>query len=166
MVIFIYVDDLIITSDSEECISDIKAKLKSKFKISDLAELSYFLDIEIIRKKDRLCLSQRKYVAYLHVSQYNYLWMPMQILKKIKDVHLYRSVIGYLIYVTITRPNVVHVVGVLSQFMQEPTIVHFNVVRKMLRYLKRTFNNGMLYDYIHDFLFMSIFLSLYMYVIY
>ena len=47
LVICIYVDDLIITCDNEECIKDIKAELKSEFKISDLGELSYFLGIEI-----------------------------------------------------------------------------------------------------------------------
>ena len=126
VVICIYVDDLIITGDNEECINDIKAKLKSEFKISDLGELRYFLGIEIIRKKEGLCLSQRKYILDMLQKFGMLACKPLQLPvdanakfkvdegEKIKDEHLYRSVIGSLIYVPITRQDIVHIVGVLS----------------------------------------------------
>ena len=70
--------------------------------------------------------------------------------EKVKDEHLYRSVIGSLIYVTIRRSDIVHVVGVLSPFMQEPIVLHLNATRRILRYLKGTINYGILYDYNDD----------------
>jgi hypothetical protein len=53
---------LIVTGNDDESIEDIKRKLKTEFKISDLGELKYFLGIEIVRKEVCLCLSQRKYL--------------------------------------------------------------------------------------------------------
>ena len=66
--------------------------------------------------------------------------------EKIEDSQLYRSIIGSLIYATITRLDIVHVVGVLSQFMQEPTINHLKDARKILIYIKETINYGLIYD--------------------
>ena len=53
-------------------------------------------------------------------------------------------------YATITRPDISHVVGVLAQFMQSPTCVHLNAGRKVLRYLKGTFNHGLFYGKKND----------------
>ena len=53
-------------------------------------------------------------------------------------------------YATITRPDISHVVGVLAQFMQSPTCVHLNAGRKVLRYLKGTFNHGLFYGKEND----------------
>ena len=66
--------------------------------------------------------------------------------EKIEDSQLYRSIIGSLIYATITRPDIVHVVGVLSQFMQEPTVNNLKATRRILRYIKGTTNYGLIYD--------------------
>ena len=67
--------------------------------------------------------------------------------EKIEDSQLYRSINGSLIYATITRPDIVHTVGVLSQFMQEPTINHLKAAKRILRYIKGTINYGLIYDY-------------------
>ena len=62
----------------------------------------------------------------------------------------YRSLIGSLLYATITRLDISHVVGVFAQFMQSPTCVHLNVGRKVLQYLKGTINHGLFYDKVND----------------
>ena len=62
----------------------------------------------------------------------------------------YRSLIGSLLYATITRPDISHLVGVLAQFMQLPTCVHLNAGRKVLRYLKGTINHGLFDDKVND----------------
>ena len=157
--ICIYVDDLIVTGNDDENIKDVKRKLKSEFKISDLGELKYFLGIEIVKKEDKLCLSQRKYLLDVlkkfGMSACKPLQIPLDVNakftcddgEKIKDSQLYRSIIGSLIYATITRPDIVHTVGVLSQFMQEPTINHLKAAKRILRYIKGTINYGLIYDY-------------------
>ena len=70
--------------------------------------------------------------------------------KKIQNVQLYRSIVGSLLYATITRPDIAYTIGVLSQFMHEPTDVHLNACRKVLRYLKGTLNYGLFYAYDDD----------------
>ena len=103
--------------------------MKSEFKISDLGELKYFLGIEIVKKENELCLSQRNYLLDVlkkfGMSACKPLQIPLDVNskftyddgEKIEDSQLYRSIIGSLIYATITRPDIVHVVGVL--FMQD-----------------------------------------------
>ena len=56
---------------------------------------------------------------------------------------MYKSIVGPLLYVTITRPDITYTLGLLSQFMQEPTDIHLNACRKVLRYLKGTLNYGL-----------------------
>ena len=70
--------------------------------------------------------------------------------EKVENIQLYRSLIGSLLYATITRAVISHVVGVLAQFMQSPTCVHLNAGRKVLRYLKGTINHGLFYDKEND----------------
>ena len=156
--ICIYVDDLIVIGDDDENINDVKRKLKSEFKISDLGELKYFLGIKIVKKENKVCLSQRKYLLDVlkkfGMSTCKLLQISLDVNvkftyydgEKIEDSQLYRSIIGSLIYATITRSDIVHVVGVLSQFMQEPTVNHLKAARRILRYIKGTINYGLIYD--------------------
>lgn len=60
------------------------------------------------------------------------------------DVHLYRSVVGALQYVTLTRPEISYSVNKACQFMHAPTLLHWQLVKRILRYLKGTFNHGLL----------------------
>jgi hypothetical protein len=55
-----------------------------------------------------------------------------------EDTTMYRHIVGSLIYMTITRPNLNYAVGVVSQFMQTPRKPHLDVVRRILRYIKHT----------------------------
>jgi len=57
----------------------------------------------------------------------------------VEDTTMYRRIVGSLIYMTITRPNLNYVVGMVSQFMQTPRKPHLDVVRHILRYIKTYF---------------------------
>jgi len=64
----------------------------------------------------------------------------------VEDTIMYRHIVGSLIYMTITRPNLNYVVGVVSQFMQTPRKPHLDAVRRILRYIKHTLKCGIFYE--------------------
>lgn len=62
--------------------------------------------------------------------------------RKLEDTTMYRKIVGILIYLTLTRPYLAFVVGLLSRFMQTPRKPHLDAIRKVLRYIKTTINYG------------------------
>jgi len=132
VVIVIYVDDLIITRDSDADIFDLKKFLKEKFEMKDLGELRYFLGIEVIQSPKGIWLLQRQY-ALNKLSEYGMMnckpiSIPLEQNVKlsvdegdlVEDTTMYRRIVGSLIYMTITRPYLNYAIGVVSQFMQTP----------------------------------------------
>ncbi|KAH9678849.1 retrovirus-related pol polyprotein from transposon RE1 [Citrus sinensis] len=146
--VLIYVDDLIIAGNNTTAISTFKAYLSCCFHMKDLGVLKYFLGIEISRGPTGMFLSQRKYTldilaetgllgakpAPSPIDQNHRLALddgPMY-----SDLVQYRKLIGRLIYLTITRPELCYSVHVLAQFMQCPREIHWEVAIRVLRYLK------------------------------
>jgi len=158
VVIVIYVNDLIITGDSDADISDLKKLLKQKFEMKDLGELRYFLDIEVIKSPKGIWLLQRQY-ALNKFSEYGMtgckpISIPLEQNVKlsadegelVEDTTMYKHIVGSLIYMTITRPDLSYAVGVVSQFMQTPRKPHLDAVRCVLRYIKHTLQCGIFYE--------------------
>jgi len=150
VVIVIYVDDLIITRDSNVNIFDLKKLLKQKFEMKDLGELCYFLDIEVIQSPKGIWLPQGQY-ALNKLSEYGMtgcktISIPLEQNVKlsadegdlVEDTTMYRRIVGNLIYMTIIRPNLSYVVRVVSQFMQTPRKPHLDAMKRILRYIKHT----------------------------
>ncbi len=129
VVIVIYVDDLIITGDSDADIFDLKKLFKQKFETKDLGELRYFLGIEIIQSPKRIWLLQRQYalnkLSIYGMTGYKPISIPLEQNVKlsadqadlVEDTTIYMRIVGSLIYMTITRPDLSYAVGVVSQFM-------------------------------------------------
>jgi hypothetical protein len=67
------------------------------------------------------------------------------------DATLYRHIIGSLMYLTNTRPDICFFVNTLSQFLVEPIHVQLVVAKHVIRYLKGTIDCGLSYDGDHDF---------------
>ncbi len=148
VVIVIYVDDLIITGDNDADIFDLKKLLKQKFEMKDLGELRYFLGIEVIQSPKGIWLLQRQY-ALNKLSKYGMtgckpISIPLEQNVKLSADEgdlvetMYRRIMGSLIYMTITRPDLSYAVGMVSQFMQTPRKPHLDAVRRILRYIKHT----------------------------
>ncbi|XP_019097467.1 PREDICTED: uncharacterized protein LOC109131229 [Camelina sativa] len=151
VVILVYVDDIIISGSDKVGIKETKGFLKSVFAIKDLGELKYFLGIEIYRSNEGLFLSQRKYALDL-LSEAGKLGTkavttPLEESYKtggkgeletapFEDVTRYRRLVGKLIYLTITRPNICFAVNQVSQHMKNPTIHHWHMVNRILKYIK------------------------------
>ena len=159
VVIVIYVDDLIITGDDKAQIANVKKVLGAEFDMKDLGELMYFLGIEVIRTPQGIWLLQRKYVLDM-LKKYGMtackpIATPIEQNAKLRadlgdeleDPTMYRKMVGSLIYATLTRPDMCHDVGVLSQFMQVPRKPHLDAARRALRYAKGMLNHGLFYAY-------------------
>jgi hypothetical protein len=158
IIIVIYVDDLIITRDSDVDIFDLKKLLKQKFEMKDLGELCYFFGVEVIQSPKRIWLLQRQYASN-KLSEYGMtgckpISIPLEQNVKlsadegdlVEDTTMYKRIMGSLIYMTITRPDLSYAVGVVSQFMQTPQKPHMDAVRHILRYIKHTLQCGIFYE--------------------
>ncbi|CAH9098391.1 unnamed protein product [Cuscuta epithymum] len=157
VVILVYVDDLIISGDDDEGIKSAKELLKKAFDIKDLGELKYFLGLEVYRSSDGLFLSQRKYALDLLVETgklgckaaktpledgYKVNGKGEKSEEKLADVELYRRLVGKLIYLTLTRPDLCFAVNQVSQHMKEPSVYHWSMVERILRYIKGSPGRG------------------------
>jgi hypothetical protein len=126
--IVIYFDDMIITRNNDVNIFDWKKLLRQKFEMKDLGELRYFFDIEVIQFLKRIWLLQRQY-ALNKLSQYGMtsckpISIPLEQNVKlsanegdlVEDTTMYKCIVGNLIYMTIIRPYLNYVIGVVNQF--------------------------------------------------
>ncbi|KAJ0970451.1 hypothetical protein J5N97_023328 [Dioscorea zingiberensis] len=149
-VLIVYADDIIVTGDFEDEIERLKCSLASEFVIRDLGQMKYFLGMEVARSKCGIVISQRKYVldllAETGMSGCKPSDTPMDPNQKLKeeengeqvDKGRYQRLVGRLIYLSHTRPDIAFVVSVVSQYMHSPQEAHLYAVYRILRYLKGT----------------------------
>ena len=153
LVVLIYVDDLIISGNNSEAISRLKATLQHHFPITDLGRLKYFLGIEMAASHKGLFLNQRKYVLDVLKDAETMDAKPaptpldskLQLAKNsepLQSINHYQHLVGKLIYLTITRPDIAYAVSLVSQFMHAPIILHLSIVKRILRYLKGSIGRG------------------------
>ncbi|WVZ93136.1 hypothetical protein U9M48_039142 [Paspalum notatum var. saurae] len=155
--LLLYVDDMLITGDDDEYIAFVKARLAEQFMMSDLGPLSYFLGIEVTSTPRGYYLSQHKYlqdlIARSGLIDTRIVATPMELNLKLRandgtplaDPSRYRHVVGSLVYLTITRLDIAHVVHILSQFVSVPTLVHYAHLLRVLRYLQGTASQRLFY---------------------
>lgn len=154
--ILIYVDDIIITGNSTTMIQDLIRGLDSEFSLKDLGKLSFFLGVEVSTLPNgELFLSKKKFIQDLlvktNMQHAKSIATPMvsgSFLsafggKKFHDVRLYRSTVGALQYATLTRPEISYCVNKVCQFMHTPLLIHWQAVKRILRYLCGTLNHGL-----------------------
>ncbi|KAE8698166.1 tir-nbs resistance protein [Hibiscus syriacus] len=156
-ILLVYVDDLIITGDDEAEILQTKENLSVRFQMKELGQLKHFLGLEVDRTHEGIFLCQQKYAKDL-LKKFGMLECkststPMEPNikmcthegKDLEDATMYRQLVGSLIYLTLTRPDISYAVGVMSQYMQNPKKPHLEAVRRILRYVKNTIDYGLLY---------------------
>ncbi|RVW73678.1 Retrovirus-related Pol polyprotein from transposon RE2 [Vitis vinifera] len=154
--VLVYVDDLIISGNDSAALKTFKAYLSDCFKMKNLGVLKYFLGIEVARSSAGLFLCQRKYTLDI-VSEVGLLGakpcgFPIEQNHRLglangellSNPESYRRLVGRLIYLAVTRPDLAYSVHVLSQFMQEPRIEHWEAALRVIRYLKGTPGQGIL----------------------
>ena len=150
MNVLVYVNDLIISGNDFVALTVFKSYLSDCFKMKDLGPLKYFLGIEVTSSASGLFLCQRKYtldiIAEVGLLGAKPCAFPIQQNHRLAhdngpllaDVAAYRRLVGRLIYLVVTRPDLAYVVHILSQFMQEPRQAHWEVALCVVRYLKGT----------------------------
>jgi hypothetical protein len=152
----VYVDDVILAGNNLEDITKTKCFLSSHFKLKDMRQLKYFLIIEVARSKHGISLCQRKYALEI-LKDTGFLGAkPSRFPAKqnvtliqgdenlLEDASQYRRLVGRLIYLTITRPDLAYAVHILSRFMDKPRQPHLEAAHKVLRYIKQAPGQGIL----------------------
>jgi hypothetical protein len=134
--LLLYVDDMLITGDNAEHISSVKKQLGKLFIMTDLGSLSYFLGIEVVHSTKGYYLSQHKYIQDLlarsGITGTRTATTPMDLHLQLRpsdgtplaDPSRYCHIVGSLVYLTVTRPDIAHAVHILSQFVSTRTLVH------------------------------------------
>ncbi|XP_020254173.1 uncharacterized protein LOC109831250 [Asparagus officinalis] len=135
-VVGVYVDDLIITGSNVKDIVQFKEKMKRMFEMSDLGLLSYYHRIEVRQDPNAITISQSGYamkiLEKLKLADCNHCQVPIEPRMKLSktdaslpvDTFMYRSVVGSLRYLVNTRPDLAYSIGVVSRYMEAPTIAY------------------------------------------
>ncbi|XP_061357789.1 uncharacterized mitochondrial protein AtMg00810-like [Gastrolobium bilobum] len=158
-VLLIYVDDIVLTGDNVAEIQRVKHALDSQFRIKDMGSLRFFLGLEISRNKSGIAVNKRKY-AFEILSDTGLLGAKPSSTPMVPSLHLshtngtllsdgdalsYRRLIGRLLYLTTTCPDIYFSVQQLSQFVGAPTSTHRVAATRVLRYIKGTPATGLFF---------------------
>ncbi|CAH9146417.1 unnamed protein product [Cuscuta epithymum] len=155
MYLLLYVDDIIITGNSPSLVSSFITCIASHFAMKDLGDLHYFLGVQAVRNSKGVFLSQQKYVSDLllrfHLHTLKSVRTPVATRTSLSltdgellaDATEYRSMVGALQYLTLTRPDITYAVHLVSQFMHAPRTTHMLAVKRIFRYLQGTLDHGL-----------------------
>ncbi|GKB74165.1 putative ribonuclease H-like domain-containing protein [Tanacetum coccineum] len=156
-------DDIIFGSTKKSWCDEFEALMKSRFQMSSTGELTFFLRLQVKQKEEGIFISQDKYVAEI-LKKFGFVSVktastPIKTQKPLVkdeeasdvDVHLYRSMIGSLMSLTTSRPDIMFVVCACSRFHVTPNTSHLSVVKRIFRYLKGKPNLGLWYPRVSSF---------------
>ncbi|KAI3815669.1 hypothetical protein L1987_15348 [Smallanthus sonchifolius] len=158
LLVQVYVDDIIFGSTNEGMCREFEKVMKSKFEMSNMGELSFFLGLQVSQRENGIYLHQTKYVQDI-LSKYkmsdsttygtpipvNHGLHPDRDGKDV-DSRLYRGMIGSLMYLTASRPDIMFAVCLCSRFQSQPKESHMIAVKRIFRYLKGKPRLGLWYS--------------------
>ncbi|GJX33422.1 putative ribonuclease H-like domain-containing protein [Tanacetum coccineum] len=148
LLIQVYVDDIIFGSTKKELCIAFEKLMHEKFQMSSIGELTFFLGLQVKQKKDGIFISQDKYVDEIlkkfRFTEVKTTSTPMETQKPLLkdedgeevDVHMYRSMIGSLMYLTSSRPDIMFAVCACARYQVNPKVSHLHAVKRIFRYLK------------------------------
>ena len=156
-ILIVYVDDIVLTGNCKKEMAHLKHLLSREFEIKDLGHLKYFLGMEVAISSRGIHVSQRKYTLDLlretGMSGCKLVETPMDpntklgniVQEEVVDRGRYQRLVGKLIYITHTRPYIIFLVSVVSQFLNKISKEHMEVVYHILRYLKIDPGKGLMF---------------------
>ncbi|GJR15641.1 retrovirus-related pol polyprotein from transposon TNT 1-94, partial [Tanacetum coccineum] len=157
MMVQVYLDDIIFGSTRKSWCDEFEALMKGGFQMSSMGELIFFLGLQVKQSQTGLFISQDKYVADMlkkfDLASVKTAVTPMETKMALTkdeegadvDVHLYRSMIGSLMYLTASRPDIMFAVCACSRFQVNPKVSHLLAVKRIFKYLKGKPNLGLWY---------------------
>lgn len=155
LLLLIYVDDILLTGHNTEDIHRLIRLLDQQFALKVLGPVSFFLGFEVHRDQHGISVNQRKYVIDLlsRTNMHDAKAQPTPMCPSTKlhsqsgdpldNPFIYRSTVGALQYLTLTRPDIAYFINKLSQFLKSPTTAHWAACKRILRYLVGTSSLGL-----------------------
>nr|GEU53956.1 putative ribonuclease H-like domain-containing protein [Tanacetum cinerariifolium] len=157
LLVQVYVDEIIFGSTNKDLCKAFEKLIKDKFQMSSMGELTFFLGLQVKQKSDGIFISQDKYVAEIlrkfgltdGKSDSTPIDTEKPLLKdpdgEDVDVHTYKSMIGSLMYLTSSRPDIMFAVCACARFQVTPKASHLHAVKRIFRYLKSKPHLGLWY---------------------
>ncbi|GJR57473.1 putative ribonuclease H-like domain-containing protein [Tanacetum coccineum] len=157
MLVQVYVDDIIFGSTKQSMCTEFEDCMHKRFQMSSMGELTFFLGLQVKQQPDGIFISQDKYVADI-LKKFDFCSIktattPIESNKPLVkdedgvdvDVHVYRSMIGSLMYLTASRPDIMFAVCSCARFQVNPKASHLHAVKRIFRYLKHQPKLGLWY---------------------
>jgi len=160
--LLVYVDDIILDGTSLTIFDELKLALHHTFQIKNLGHLKFFLGLEVARSSKGITLCHRKYCLEIledaKLISCKPVSTPLGPSSRLHQdggslhhvVSAYKRLVGRLLYLTTTRPDIAYATHQLSQFMASPTIIHYQAALRVLRYLKRSLGRGLFFPQSSD----------------
>ncbi|GKB19160.1 uncharacterized mitochondrial protein-like protein, partial [Tanacetum coccineum] len=157
LLVQVYVDDIIFGSTKKELCIVFEKLMHEKFQMTSMGELTFFLGLQVKQKKDGIFISQDKDVdeilkkiEFTEVKTASTLIETQKPLLKDEngkevDVHMYRSMIGSLMYLTSSRPDIMFAVCACARYQVNSKVSHLHAVKMIFRYLKGQLKLGLWY---------------------
>lgn len=157
LIVSLYVDDLIFTSNDLFMMQDFKSSMHTEFEMTDLGEMKYFLGVEVHQGVNGIYISQKGYAGEIlkkfRLSNCNGVRNPIvpgnKLSKEENGVKanetLFKQIVGSLMYMTVTRPDIMYSVCLISRFMSNPMETHMLAAKRILRYIQATVDFGIFY---------------------
>ncbi|KAH9724999.1 hypothetical protein KPL70_007704 [Citrus sinensis] len=157
LIVQIYVDDIIFGSTNELLCKEFSSCMSKEFEMSMMGELKYFLGLQIKQNEEGIFINQAKYVKDLlkrfGIDDSKTKNTPMSTTTKLDkdekgkevDIKMYRGMIGSLLYLTASRPDIMFSVCLCARFQSCPKESHLLAVKRIFRYLSGTIDIGLWY---------------------
>ncbi|GKV17137.1 hypothetical protein SLEP1_g27679 [Rubroshorea leprosula] len=158
LILSLYVDDLLLTGNDLKLMEQFKKVMMQEFAMTYLGETKYFLGLEVQQLSKGIFICQRKYALDIlkkfEMESCKPVATPLVQYEKLSkddretkvDSSYYRSLIGSLLYLTATRPNLMFAASYLSRFMSAPSKLHLVAAKRVLRYIKGTYELGLWFN--------------------
>ncbi|MCH80155.1 copia-type polyprotein [Trifolium medium] len=157
LIISLYVDDLIFTGNDSEMVQKFKNSMMNTFDMTDLGRMKHFLGIEVTQNDQGIFICQQRYAKEIlerfNMDKSNAVSSPIVTGSKLSKYDQgeevnptkFKQIVGSLMYLTATRPDLMFAVNLIARFMEHPVESHMVAAKRILRYIRGTLDLGILY---------------------